>query len=165
MRCLLKLTFAAASLFMLDAAEASSWNYPSIGTDDSLYFFDADTVEKTRDKNVLVWVKQVNKVKADSDGTWSMASRWKINCIKKTIQKLSWSVYDIDGKFIKSNSTPGQEAGVVPDSIGESFLKIACDPSFPNDKSEKIYFKVKDVLLFTKKVVELENSRIDSAPQ
>lgn len=33
---------------------------------------------------------------------------------------------------------------VVPDTTGEAMLKIFCEPSFPNDKSEEKYWKIID---------------------
>lgn len=146
---------------------ASAWNFVWVGNDEIQYFFDADTVEKTRDRNVLVWVKAVNTTKADSDGSWSTAYRWKFNCSKKTGQSLAWSSYDSDGKFVRSGSTPGVEKEMVPDSLGEAMLKIACEPNFPNDKSSKDYFKLEGVDVFqaTKNYVEYKKSKIDSAPK
>lgn len=146
---------------------ASTWNFMFIGNRESLYFFDADTVEKTRDKNVLVWLKTVNTFKPDADGSWSTASRLKINCIKKTIQTVAWSTYGNDGKFMKSSSNPSLETEVTPDSIGEAILKISCESTFPFDKSEKKYFKlnVTDIFEFTRRFAEYEKSQIDSAPK
>jgi len=93
-------------------------------------------------------MKSVNTTKPDSDGSWATAFRWKINCAKRTIQTLAWSSYGNDGKFIRSGSTPGVESEVVPDSIGEGILKIACEPNFPNDKSGNSYFKLEGIDVF-----------------
>ncbi len=160
--------FTAFFFFVVSAsAFASTWNFAWVGNDEVRYFFDADTVVKTRDRNILVWVKMVNTTKADSDGRWSTAARWKINCTKRTIQFLSWSSYGNDGKFLRSGSTPGTESEVIPDSNGEGMLKIACDPIFPNDMSEKNYFKIpgNDVFLATRIYVETMNSKIDNTPK
>lgn len=166
MKNLLKLSAAVFFSFVSLNASASTWNVVSIN-DDALYFFDADTVEKTRDKNVLVWVKLVRTTKADADGSWADALRWKFNCPKRTIQTLAWSSYDRDGTFIRSSQATGKESEVIPDSVGETILKVACDPSFPNDKSEKYYFKVKnnDIFQATRNYIESQNSKIDSAPK
>lgn len=157
----------ALGLLSINSAFASSWNYASIGNDDAAYYFDAETVQKNPNKTVLVWIKYVQKTKADSDGSWSTANRWSLNCNKRTLQSLQASTYDRDGKFIKSYPKPTDESVVVPDSVGEAMLKIACDPTFPNDKSGKAYFKIydNDPFAFTKLIVEHEQSKQDNAPK
>lgn len=149
------------------SAAASTWNYVWVGNDESQIFFDADTVEKLKDKTVLVWIKSVQTSSPDSDGSWATALRWKFNCSKRTLQPLMWSSYDQDGKFIKSNSTPGDESAVIPDSLGEGMLEVACEASFPNDTSGKSYFKLKnnDPMQATKNIVEYKKSQIDRAPK
>ena len=131
-----KLT-AGLSLLLSVNVFASTWNATIVGNDTVAYFFDADTVQKTPDGHVLVWEKSVQKKQADSDGAWSTAWRVKLNCKKRTSQVLTSSDYGSDGQFIKSRNMPGVETEVVPDSIAEALLKIACEPNFPNDKSGK----------------------------
>ncbi len=151
----------------ITSAIASNWHYSSVGNDDVYYFFDADTIVKNTDKTILLWIKTVQATKVDTDGSWASAVRWKVNCTNRTIQTLMWSTYDEDGKFIKSSSAIGTAQGVVPDSTGEAMLKIACEASFPNDKSEKKYFKLKnnDPFLTTRNLVEYNKSQVDQAPK
>lgn len=167
MRNLARHTVTAFFLAISTTALASTWNFAWVGNDETRYFFDADTVEKTRDRSVLLWVKTVNILNADSDGSWSTAYRWKVNCQKKTVQTLAWSSYGADGKFIRSGSSSGAEREVVPDTVGEAMLKIACEPNFPNDKSGKSYFKLEGVDVFqaTKNYVEYSKSQTDIAPK
>jgi hypothetical protein len=157
----------ALSLASMTSAFASNWHYVAVGNDDATYFFDADTIEKNKDKTILLWVKTVQTTKPESDGSWSTSIRWKVNCTKRTIQTLMWSTYDQGAQFIKSSSTIGAEKGVFPDSSGEAMLKIACDPSFPNDKSGRSYFKLdnNDPFLATRNLVAYEKSKIDQAPK
>lgn len=165
----MKKQIAAMSICLMTCASAlaSNWHFALVGNDDTKYFFDADTVEKGKDKTVLVWIKTVQTTKPDTDGSWATAYRWKLNCTKRTLQTLMWSTYDPDGKFIKSYSNPSAEQAVVPDSTGEATLKMACEPSFPNDKSAKNYFKIdnNDPFLATRNFVEYQKSQIDQAPK
>ncbi|WOB06867.1 surface-adhesin E family protein [Piscinibacter gummiphilus] len=160
-------TFAAAGLLLcVGSTWASSWNWASVGNDETRYFFDADTVEKTRE-TTTVWVKTVQVSKPDTDGSWSTALRWRFNCSKRTVQSLGWSIYDKDGKFIRSNSNPTSETAVVPDSTGEAMLKIACEANFPRDKSGERYFKLSsnDVFQATRNYAEILKSSEDIAPK
>jgi len=148
------------------SAFASSWNFTSVGNDETRYFFDAETVEKTRDITTL-WVKTVQVNRPDTDGSWASALRWRINCVKRTIQGLGYSTYDKDGKFIKSSSSALLEDAVIPDSTGEAMLKIACEPNFPRDTSGVKYLKIddNDVFAATRRYTESRKSQIDSAPK
>lgn len=156
-------------LLLLSASTlASSWNFISIGNFDKyLYFFDADTVDKSSGSNINIWVKSV-AIKTPSNGeAWSTAVRWKINCAKRSTQIIACSEYGHDGKFLKSGSATGQENEVVPNSMGEEMLKIIYEPNFPNDKSEKNYSEIKTNGIFqaTKNYIDAKNSEIDNAPK
>ena len=164
-----EILFAALLSIFWTSAVASEWNnFASVGNQDSEYFFDAESVNKTKD-TVTLWVKSVQKSKVDKDGFWSMANNWQINCSKRTIKGLTWSTYDSAGQFIRSNSTGGLESSVVPDSIGEGVLKVACMADFPrNTPSTKTsYFKVgdNDIFAATKRFIELYESQVDKAPK
>jgi hypothetical protein len=147
-------------------AMASSWHYIHAGNEDTHFYFDAETLEKSRDTTTL-WIKTVQTNRAADDGSWANALRWKLNCTKRTIQTLAMSTYDREGKFIRLVTPSGQETAAVPDSSGEAVVKIACDPSFPRDTSSNKYFKLEnnDPMLATKNYVEFLKSQIDSAPK
>jgi hypothetical protein len=159
---------AAIGLFsiVISNAQASTWNFAWVGNDEVRYFFDADTVEKNKEL-VTVWIKTVQTAAPDNDGSWSMALRWRMNCSKRTILSLASSTYDKDGKFLKSSTLPGTDAAVVPDSTGESMLKIACEANFPRDSSGEKYFKLNgiDVFQATRNYVDMRKSQVDSAPK
>lgn len=146
---------------------ASDWQASEFGNDEMRYFFDAETVEKSKD-SVLVWVKRVQVSKPDKDGTWATASRWQINCTRKTVNYLIFSDYDQENKFVKSSPGNNTENIMNPDSIGEGMVRTACKDNFPNDKSGKYYSKVKgnDIFKATKiYAAELIKSKSDSAPR
>lgn len=145
---------------------ASTWNYIPVGNDEAVFYFDADTVVKTRETTTL-WVKYVQTTAPDTDGSWSSAVNWRLNCSKRTIQSLGWSSYTKEGKFIKSGEKVGQESAVIPDSTGEAVLKIACQANFPRDTSGTTYFKINDNDIFqaTSRLVELRKSQQDNAPK
>lgn len=160
---------ALISLFG-SSAFASEWNYfLTVSREDKEYFFDAESVEKTKD-TVTLWVKIIQKYKPDADdGSWSTAVQWRMNCQKRTIQFLTFSTYNSDGKFIKSNSTIGQEKSWIPDSIGDWIAKTACMADFPKNTpaTKNSYVKIDDNDIFraTKSLVEAERSRTDNAPK
>ena len=168
---MIKQKFKIATLILLTTlastpVTASTWYFAWAGNEDTRYFFDADSVEKSKDV-VVVWVKTVQVSKVDSDGSWSNALRWRFNCVRKTIQNLAISRYGQDGKFISSAAGSSTETLVVPDSTGDAMLKIACKANFPNDKSEVDYFKLENIDVFeaTKNYLKHIKSRTDSAPQ
>lgn len=154
------LVSASASAF------ASSWHWATFSNDETQYFFDADTVEKNREI-VTVWVKTVEVKGPSSSGTLASAQRWRMDCMKRTLQVMAASTYDKDGKFIRSFQAADKPEVVLPDSTGEAMLKVACAPDFPKDKSGKLYIKLEDNDVFraTRTWVEIRNSQKDSAPQ
>ena len=160
------LLIAGASFFFQVTAFAATWNFTWVSSDDTRYFFDSDTVEKSKNV-VIIWVKTVQIRQVEKDGSWSTAYRWRINCPKRTIQTLAWSTYDDAGKFIKSGSNPSAEDLVTPDTTGDAMLKVACAANFPRDTSEKYYFKLDNVDVFqaTKNYEVYRKSRIDTAPK
>ncbi len=163
--CSLIIVFLASALFN-QSAVASSWYYINVYTDSALYFFDKKTVEKGYG-TVTLWVKVVQKNKRDTDGSWATASRWRINCSKRTIQNLAMSTYDSDGKFIGSFQSSDYESSVTPGSTGYGVYKISCAANFPNDRDNKNYFPVDDNDIFsaTRRYVESIPVSRDRAPQ
>lgn len=158
--------FAVAAICAAPTATAATWYGIDVWPDDSVIFFDSDTVERTPGL-VTVWFKSVQLSSADKDGAWSTAYRWRFNCSARTMQALASSDYDNRGKFIKSYNTSGSANPVFPDSVGEGLLKIACDANFPNSTSEERYWKLfsNDVFEVRDAVVRGRNDRIDQAPK
>ena len=156
---------AAAAGCFAPTVEAATWYGMDVISDDSMYFFDADTVERSPGA-VVVWVKTVRISSADRHGAWSTAFRWRVNCSARTIQILAFSDYDNSGKFIRSINNPGTASPVYPDSTGEGVLKIACESNFPNDPSPDKYWKLasNDIFEARDAYVRYQNSQIDTAP-
>ena len=151
------------------SAFASSWNnFLAIYSDTAEYYFDAESVNKTKDV-VTLWVKTIQKNSPADDGSWSTALNWRINCQKRTLQTLSWSKYDSTGKFIRSGSIISPEDSISPDSIGEETHKAACMTDFPRNTpaTKNSYFKIEgnDIFASTKTFVEYAKNRVDNAPK
>ncbi len=160
-------TLLTASLVMTSiSCFASNWHFAWAGNKDTRYFFDAESIERSKD-SILVWVKTVQVNQVDSDGSWATAMRSRFNCSKRTIQILAVSQYDRDGKFLRSSPASSTESAVTPDSMGEAMLKIVCKTNFPNDKSGNDYLKVEgnDVVQATKIWADMISSQTDSAPK
>ena len=169
MKCITKAKaslLAVALGLITPPAYSASWYFMWAGNSDTKYFFDQDTVEKSQGI-VTLWLKMVQARKADTDGSWATAVRWRINCPKRTIQNLAMSTYDANGKFIRSYNNAGTENSIIPDSTGEAVHRIACQSDFPRSKTEKDYLKVNDndIYAATRRLVEWEESQKDSAPQ
>lgn len=163
-----KPTFVLAFVLMscIATASAATWNIFWRNTNEALFFFDADTVEKSGN-TVTLWVKAVRKWQGDLDGSWAHAERWRFNCSARTIQTLSSSSYNNSGDFIKSNNKPSAPSLVPPDSIGETVLKIACEPNFPRDTTGSSYFMIDPNDVFKARDIWLqhESSQVDTAPK
>ena len=146
---------------------ASAWHLLwSVQSDNSGYFFDAETVEKQSEYR-SVWIKSVRKRSPDADGAWASSYRYKINCKNKNYRILFVSDYDSSNRFIKSYPNPSEERSPPPDSIAEAILVTVCKSSFPNDSSEKSdYWKVpdNDVFSATRKLREWDDKKSDNAP-
>jgi hypothetical protein len=164
-------TLGSALLFLLAAvaspvASASSWYFLQAGSEETRYFFDAESIERSK-STVVVWVKAVQVTKAEDDGSWSGAMRWRFQCTRRTLQSLSESRYNKDGVFLRAFPKAGSESAVVPESTGEAIMKIVCKSNFPYDKSGADYFRLKsnDVYQATRSYADLINSQSDSAPK
>ena len=147
---------------------ASTWNtfVEAYNSETALFYFDADTVIKQSDV-VTLWVKYVNTKQPDSDGSWSTASRYVLTCSKRTAQVMTASLYDKEGKFMRSLPNPERPFDISPDSILEGVHKAACTADFPRNKSGTLYFPVKDndIYQHTRSFLEYLESKKDSAPK
>ncbi|NTV69880.1 MAG: hypothetical protein HGA71_07015 [Azonexaceae bacterium] len=155
---------------MAGASQAATWNvFQRAWNSSSVYFFDADTVQKQGD-TVTIWVKYVrdSSLAPESDGSYATAYRALYNCGKRNSQVLSSSIYDAKGQFIRSFNRASEVEPVVPDTIGEEILKAICVKDFPNSKTDKDYFKVKNNDIFSHASGFFEyykNQRVDQAPK
>jgi hypothetical protein len=149
-----------AGLLIGTTAKASAWYMLWSGNNERRFFFDAESIERNGGQ-ITVWIKTVK-----TDLTGASAVRWRASCAKKTLQMLTWSDYDGQGKFIKSGSGT-DEQDVIPDTMGDVLLKIVCEPNFPKDTSGKSYMRAfdNDVFLTTKRYMEIERANTDTAPK
>lgn len=162
--CAVALAFSG---LVINPATASTWNvFNHAFNDDTLFYFDADTVQKQSD-TVTLWLKYVKLIKADSDGSWSTAMKYTLTCSTRKYQVFASSTYDKDGKFMASNSNPGTQKDITPDSLIEEMHKVSCQKDFPKNKSREKYFPVDDNNIFahSKRYVEYVESKKDAAPQ
>ena len=150
---------------------ASDWyDFRMINVDNFEYYFDASTVQKSG-VFVDLWIKSISKSKPKGDDAFAITVRWRMNCANKTIQTLTSSLYDENGKFLKSNTVSSEPYLVAPDTIGEAWQQVACQSDFPKNTSGNSYFRIEggDLFKATKNIVaNMEAgklSRIDSAPK
>ncbi|CAN5358955.1 hypothetical protein BH10PSE17_BH10PSE17_25060 [soil metagenome] len=146
---------------------ASTWNtFTYAYNDTSVWFFDADTVVR-QGTTVTLWVKYVDIVKPDTDGSWATAMRAEISCPQKSYRVLTSSIYDKDQKFIKSNSNASQTIFPPPDSLMEEVVKVACTPAFPKDPKADGYYALahNDIFLHASRVAEKLAESRDTAPK
>ena len=162
-----KAIFCVSLLIASSSTHASIWNLVvDFYSKEVALFFDAESVEKQGDFR-FVWYKIVRKNTVASDGSWSTAIRYKLDCKNKTLQNLSTSDYDVNNKFMKSYPS-GQVQMPIPDSLGDTVVKVSCKSNFPNDKSESSpYVKLNDndVYKATRRLVDFDNGNYDRAPQ
>jgi hypothetical protein len=152
----------AITLFSL-TANASSWRYfHGAFNDKTVFYFDADTINKKGD-SITLWVKNVRELNSpDVDGSYATAMRMVFSCKKRTSHVLSMSSYDKTYQFKSSNTNPTKEEDIAPDTIGEVILKDVCAVNFPKSnapvKNNDIYTTTADYFKYDKA------SKIDIAP-
>ena len=148
-----KFIVAVALLICSSVANAANWYmFSSNYSNDSLFFFDHDTVTRHGDE-VTLWEKYVRDLdKPDTDGSYSTAMKVTYSCSKRTSRHHTYSTYDKNGDFIRSSQFPGEVTDIVPDSVGEGLLKVVCGKNFPREKAKGDYFPVKynDIFAFAK---------------
>lgn len=165
-----KILLAGVMACLAGGGQAATWNvFQRAWNQQTVYFFDSDTVEK-QGEAVTVWIKYVRDLSlpAEQDGSHASAMRTQYNCVKRTSQPLAMSIYDKNHDFIRSSNRAGEAQPVLPDSIGEEILKVVCAKDFPNSKSEKDYYKVKnnDIFAHTSGFYEFyKTQRVDQAPK
>ena len=132
-------------LICTPSANAATWyGFQKAFNNKLVFFFDADTVIKKND-TVTLWTKYVNNERfPDNDGSYSTAQKVEYSCKKRISRSLSSSIYDKDKQFIQSFGASDKINEIIPDSLGESILTTVCTSDFPKNKSEKLYYRVKD---------------------
>lgn len=151
------------------APTAATWNAFVYGSNDYKgYYFDANSVNKTKD-GVAFWMKYVNNVKhPDNDGGYSTAQNVEFSCSNNTIQVFNSSIYDKDGKFIKAYPNPEKLIDIKPNTLFNSMLTAVCTPDFPLNKSKAQYYLVEDNDIYrdsTSYYRSIEEKQTDNAPK
>ena len=124
----------------------------------SISYFDNDSLQIDKAKNVTIWVKTFRKRSADQYGVWSTATHWKILCRSKQWQITSMVQYGIDGEVLHSVNTATPPESTVPGTVSEDMLTMVCDPSFPNAHNYQMYARIYgDPLQFTQGIVAGED--------
>lgn len=162
--------FVVFSFLLLNVvtANAATWNTFNYAFNaNKMYFFDAKSVEK-QGNNVTLWTKYVNNDAADSDGSYSTATKFVVSCADKTVQELNCSIYDKDHKFMKAFPTPGEVLKVKPNTLLSAVQEAVCTSDFPNNTSNDMYFPVtgNDIYAHAARYYAKAKAKsTDSAPQ
>lgn len=159
--------FVALALLGSSSASASTWNvFKYAYNDDTVYYFDADTVVKSGD-TITLWTKYVRLRTAEKDGSWTTAQRAVYACQKRTFQSSSMSIYDKSGTFMRSFTSTTVPTDIAPDSLGEAILKAACSPNFPRATDQSQYWPVpdNDVLEHARAFQAYSETLTDKAPK
>ena len=150
------------------AADAATWYYfNGSATQSAVYFFDKDTVTRQGD-GVTLWVKYVRDMAGPSDreGSYSTTYRVTYSCSRRTSRITTVSAYDKLGVFLRTTG-PFVEDDVVPESIGEAVLTVACSKNFPNAPSDSTYQAIAvDVFQYAKNYFDYKRAAAaDPAPK
>lgn len=151
-------------------ANAATWVILKTYTDNSVNFFDFDTVNKSNNK-VTLWVKRVYDENAPGEGeVYSVAEKHLYSCRKRTQLILTTDSYNKESKLISTYKSPSNMVGseVVPDTVGEEMLKEVCAINFPSKEfiiRKSFYYGTNDIYGFAKKYFEDKKAlKDDQAP-
>jgi hypothetical protein len=157
------------SLFVFNAnANAADWYaFSKTFTDNKIFFFDRDTVVRSKE-TTTVWIKALYDVKStQNDGVYTEAYRYVFDCAKRTLQALQASTYDRQGKFLKSFSEPGSPKEAVPGTVAEGLMTAVCSRRFPDDPKSDFYVRPTEQNLnqLSVEYFEDQRSKVDNAPK
>lgn len=114
-RLLLGLALAIA---VVPGGNAAEWVYVAKTVDGDAVF--VSSITRTSKTNTRVWVKSVL-----SGGSYLNALD-EYNCSSGYTRSVHVTAYTPSGILVGSSDAPGPWTAVVPDSIGEKLLLIAC---------------------------------------
>lgn len=104
-------------------ALAARWVLVEIAKDQTVYFLDTSKLTSTQERTY--WVKRIRKT-VDYDGEKSAVVRYAFDCKNDRLAALSITTYKTDGNVINSLDRAEPMRIAIPDSIGESLLRVAC---------------------------------------
>jgi len=125
------------------APHSKNWfAFNKVASDAVAYYFDADSIVRKGDI-VTLWVKYVmNPDLPVSNGVYSAALKYNIDCNKKLMQPLTVSTYDKNQKFILSDSNAAANDPPTEGSLADVMLQAVCSPNFPNSGQTDLYFPI-----------------------
>ena len=123
------------SIFSYSEAWGANWKLYS-ETDFFSSYYDRETVNRTSENIVRVWVKEVNTEKGMTDMVNRFGEEFKncdhikklyeIDCTEKRIRILSSAAYSRAGEVIISDDSPSKWISIMPKSEGEALHKTVC---------------------------------------
>lgn len=109
------------------------WQYEGQSTSKEKYFI-RDIEKKSYGSKLTMWVKrqEIDKVLKTKKGNVTKAggyviSKWECDCTEKTVETKISVYYDSKGNVKETDSGPFFAEPVVPDSVGEHLLIVACE--------------------------------------
>lgn len=116
----------------------SDWEYATESSGNEVYYI-KDVEKKAYGNKITFWIKKQNadKIVKTKKGSLRKAgdlvlAKWEGDCTEKTIETKMIVIYDNKGNSKGSDSGPFFAEPVVPDSIGESMLNLACKKIYSN---------------------------------
>jgi hypothetical protein len=114
------------ALMPIAAAHAANWVYVGKATDNVVYYYDADTLQRSGDE-VTVW----EKADHSRDATAKFRSKiglYRYSCSKRTYVLISLTRYFPNGKNESSRFSPANQSEelILPDSVSEAMLEAVC---------------------------------------
>lgn len=108
------------------------WEYVATTNSEDNYFI-KDIVKEDNYRRLSVWVKiQKSEKKEYFKGqkyyrpSDRVLTKWIMDCQNKTSKTQTLVVYDLKGKVRQSSNGPFEESYIIPDSIAEKIMSIAC---------------------------------------
>ena len=121
--------FATVLFLTATSASAATWVEASQSSSGSVVYVDVDSIRDVAGKR-QIWV-QIDQSNNPSVKARTSKELWRYDCPSQTSITLSWIDYDSSGRVMKSGGNidnPYLYQPVVPDSTGETIMKIACNP-------------------------------------
>lgn len=128
-------SFSFLALCVLNAHSATWFLFRNAISDDGLYFFDGDTVEKNENSKTI-WIKNIkNKNLIIKNKTYSEVIKYSVYCEKRKIQTLSAAFYDKKDNPIGMIPELNDLYDIIPGTIFEKMFKVICSADFPMNPS------------------------------
>lgn len=127
MKKLVVSTLIASSL-LCGSAQAADY-YLAMMSKEAAWFIDVSSI-RTVYGDKRFWIASVNSKTEGSAYTMIMV---QANCTEQTYKFITLTSYNDDGTVIGTESGNNAVQYVIPGTLGESAIKMACSTSFPDD--------------------------------